>query len=348
MVDVIKPAAWFCLACVGALAACTIEPLDDLSPPATLELDASVAAQDPNPLPAEANPAAAASAAATEPSAAAGVEPAPVGSAAPDPNADAGVALAPVGAATTEPSPDAGVAAEPDPALAPPPALRSLSIHLTGMDDDLERFMQFRVVPEDNHFAVIGVVHEGMPQPDFTFELPHSLLAGQAYRLDFWIDHDLSGGYTPPPADHAWSVPLPAGDEDIVFEFAPTPDYTDIEKRPPTNATSLVLSSRDMSNYRHRLFDVRLIEEASGRLAGRQVREVPGDAFDLTVGSVVQPGLTYRVEVSVDADGDGRFDPALDPHWQLRGVAPELGFHLDFTPETAQSKPNAMPVKLPT
>jgi hypothetical protein len=226
---------------------------------------------------------------------------------------------------------DAGVAE--DAAAAPADgSLRSLSIRLSGMEEDVGRFMQFRVIHGQDEWAVMAVIHEGLPTGTYRFDLPRSLLAGEAYRLDFWVDHDGSGGYNRPPVDRAWSLPLPAGNDDVVIDFARNEDYVDIESMAPVHVSSLILSSRDMAMYAPRLFDVRVIESASGRLAGRQVREVPGDMFDLTVGSVVQPGLQYQVDISIDENNDGSYTAGVDPGWRLMAVATDTGLRLDFTP----------------
>jgi hypothetical protein len=199
------------------------------------------------------------------------------------------------------------------------------------MDDDTHRFMQFRVVPPSGVFEVIGVIHEGLRTGSYEFDLPHCLHADQTYRLDFWVDHDQSGGYTRPPADHAWSLPIPNGADDVVIDFMQNTDFTDIERMAPINDHSLILSARDMAMFAPRLIDVRVIERDSGRLAGRQVREVPGDTFDLDVGSVVHEGLDYQVDIAIDADDDGNYNPRSDPSWRLMSVATSEGLHLELS-----------------
>jgi hypothetical protein len=209
-------------------------------------------------------------------------------------------------------------------------ATRSLHVHLTGMDDDLNRFSQFRVVTTAGQFFVMFVIHEGIPTADYEFNLPAALFVDQAYRLDFFIDHNNSGGYNAPPADHAWSIPIPAGAGDVSLEVPYNTHFTDIEQIAPSMVRSLILSSSNMYHYVHELFDVRVIDRAAGRLAGRQVREVPGDSFDLTVGAVVQPGVEYEVDVSLDLDKSGDYTPG-DLGWRIISTATPTGLHLPFS-----------------
>ena len=58
--------------------------------------------------------------------------------------------------------------------------------------------IKFRVVTTAGEFFVMFVIHEGIPTADYEFDLPRALFVGQAYRLDFFIDHDNSGGYNAP------------------------------------------------------------------------------------------------------------------------------------------------------
>jgi hypothetical protein len=110
----------------------------------------------------------------------------------------------------------------------------------------------------------------------------------------------------------------------------------DIESMVPAAEHPLILTSQDMYQHTQELFDVRVIDRSTGRLAGRQTREVPGDLFDLTVGYVVHEGSEYQVDISVDDDGDGQYTPGIDPGWRLIGVANATGLHLDFTPSSPQ------------
>jgi hypothetical protein len=161
---------------------------------------------------------------------------------------DAGVpdAAAPEADAAIDADADAG--AQPTVDAGPPNSgtVRSLRVHLTGMDDDLDRFSQFRVVTTTGEFFVMFVIHEGIPTADYEFDLPGSLFVDQAYRLDFFIDHNNSGGYNAPPIDHAWSVEIPAGDGDVSLELPFDTNFTDIEAIAPSMVRSLILRSSDM------------------------------------------------------------------------------------------------------
>jgi hypothetical protein len=234
----------------------------------------------------------------------------------------------------------AGAAAEPTflPREPEPPRttqtedFRDLTLHMTGMDEEVGRFMKIRLASRDNRTVAVGIVHQGIPSADYTFELPNVLRDDTAYTLTFFADTNGDGGYSVPPEDHAWSLPIPASRDDVTLEFEHNRGYVDIERDAPEAARSLVVSFQDMQEYYKHPLDVRVIERESGRLVGRHVRQVPGDTFDLTIGGVIHDGVTYQVDVAVDIDEDGYYDRIIDDSWRVIDTAGSKGLYMTFVP----------------
>lgn len=249
-------------------------------------------------------------------------------------------------AGDTSDDPDAGVE-PPDGAVPPrvdagPPRdgmLRDLALNMTGMDDDLNHFAQFRISDARGDFHIMFVIHEGLPTPTYSWRLPNALFTGQSYTLDIFLDHDDTTGagfFDEPPIDHAWSIPIPAGDGDVTIDFAHNDDFVDVEDRAPTPFNSLYLTSTDLGEYRNRLYDVRVIQRDNGRIVGRQVREIPGDTFELTVGSTLHAGIEYQIDVAVDADGNGSYNYPTDPSWRLMATGPDDDLRITLNATAAQ------------
>jgi hypothetical protein len=227
---------------------------------------------------------------------------------------------------------DAGTGGEPTIDAGPPREgpLRNLSMRLSGMEHNLHHFAQFRLANPQREFHIMFVIHEGLTSGTYEWELPNALFTDESYTLDFFIDHDETTGpafYDPPPVDHSWSIPIPAGEGDVMIDFPFNTDFTDIEDIAPTPFRSTVLHIAGLSEYGGELIDVRVIDRGTGRLVGRQVREIPGDTFDVTVGSTTHPSVEYQVDVSVDADGNGRYNHPTDPSWRVFGTADATGMH---------------------
>lgn len=222
---------------------------------------------------------------------------------------------------------------DPEPVLqSEPDGLRDLTLHMSGMAEEIDRFMKVRVASRDGRYVAVGILHQGIPSADYSFTLPRALREGIAYTVSFFADTDENGGYSPPPADHAWSLSVPAGYDDVVLEFEHDDRYVDIERDAPRAAESLVVSFRDMQEYYKHPLDVRVIERETGRLVGRQLREVPGDRFDLTIGGVIEKGVSYQVDVAVDIDEDGHYDRIIDDSWRIVGTADSHGLAMTFVP----------------
>jgi hypothetical protein len=250
------------------------------------------------------------------------------------PAADAGI--------DAGPSPDGGGHPVVDAGPGHDGTLRNLTVHLTGMEDDIHHFAQFRIRTLDGDFFLMFVIHEGMTSADYQFTLPNSLVVGNGYSLDFFIDHNERTGlgfYDKPgiDSDHAWSVPIPAEGGDVTIDFPYNTDYFDIEAQAPNQFHSLILSSSDMAEYIGSLYDVRVIDRTTGRLVGRQLREVPGTSFDLTIGATVHEAVEYQVDIGVDANGDGNVDPGADPAWSIVSTATATGLHLPFSASSPQA-----------
>ena len=108
-----------------------------------------------------------------------------------------------------------------EPALGEPAsvdALRDLTIAMSGMDEEVGRFMKVRVVSKDDAYAAVGVLHAGISEPDYLFELPRSLQKNKAYELEFYADADGTiaywhGNFVPrrdPALD--WTKPVDGSD----------------------------------------------------------------------------------------------------------------------------------------
>lgn len=220
---------------------------------------------------------------------------------------------------------------DPEPELTSEP-LRDLTLRMTGMDAQLHRFMKVRVASRDNRYVAVGIIHQGIPSADYTFVLPAALRDGTAYTVTVFADTNGDGGYSVPPLDDAWSFDVPATHDDVTIDLSGDDHCVDIERNAPAPEQGLVVSFQDMQEYYKHPLDVRVIERATGRLVGRQLRQVPGDRFDLTIGGVIKPGVAYQVDVAVDIDEDGAYDRIIDDSWRVTGTADSKGLAMTFVP----------------
>jgi hypothetical protein len=93
--------------------------------------------------------------------------------------------------------------------------------------------------------------------------------------------------------------------------------------------TALTMMFREMDPHVGQRFELRIIEEASGREIARfTVAEIMA-AFDLEIGDL-QLGTSYRIDFYSDMNGNGRYDaPPTDHAWRVE--VPELQGDAEFT-----------------
>lgn len=96
-------------------------------------------------------------------------------------------------------------------------------------------------------------------------------------------------------------------------------------------SATITLLFRDMEMHVGQAFDVRIIDETSGREIDRMsVPQIPGATFDLEI--AVPVGGTYLIDFFADVNGNGRYDaPPVDHAWRLRLADVEESQTLSFT-----------------
>jgi hypothetical protein len=170
-------------------------------------------------------------------------------------------------------------------------ALRDLTLELIGYDPHVGQLMHFRVVSDDDALVAVGV-WDPLQDADTEIALPGSTPNG-VHRLDYFADLDGSGGYNPPPADHAWRMPIPANG-DVSLAHTHDTDFTNIAMPSLAAGEDLTFSATDMDPHVGQLFEVRVFDEDTGQLRGRYVlAEIETADFEVVLPGIIQDGSRY-------------------------------------------------------
>lgn len=159
-------------------------------------------------------------------------------------------------------------------------------------------------------------------------------------HLEIWADAKEDGEYTP-DADHDWEVELPA-DGNVVFVHNAV--FKDLLPRPRGAGGDFAMRFRDMKVHAGRMFELMVIEDASGRTVGfTRVQEVPDDGeFEVFIPGIIDPGgIVYRIEFFADADERKNRtydDPPTDHAWVVLAESNDKGLDIPFTHMGAFSK----------
>lgn len=239
-------------------------------------------------------------------------------------------------AATDDGGADAGVVCSAD-ATAP----RDLVFHFEGFVPHVDQQVRVRVVSTTDPPALRSLaILDPLGAIDVTFEMPGAIPAG-SHRLDFFADVDGSGGYTHPDSmsgfiDHSWQrdpcTPVFAFPHVAVFEELPDP----IPVGPAPGSTA-VIALTGMPDGGER-FELRVIEEASGRTVGLYRKpSLAVQTFEVSIPGIIDTGLSYTVAFYSDTNGNQAYDPPpTDQSWKITGLTGGIDESFDATSATVE------------
>lgn len=214
-----------------------------------------------------------------------------------------------------------------------------LRLTVRGMKSHVNELFEYRVVDGTNTIQSRGFITP-LGGVDATVFVPGAIpkLNGP-FRLDFYADHDNSGGYDTTPqqaGDHAWRLPLDVtqtnaeGVVEIVFDHNTSFSYLNAPDVPKEVGKPFVIKFANMTGLQGRRVQVRVADASSGRVVALfRSPSVTQPAFDGTVPGMIEPQVGYAVEVSAD-DGQGG---GLQ-QWRVERDSGPAGLTVDFDPNT--------------
>lgn len=216
-----------------------------------------------------------------------------------------------------------------EPAQAVAPAnFNNLKVTVRGMTSHVAERVEFNVIDSQN-FVQSRTLIQPLGGPDATFSFVGAVPKQNGpFRLDFYADHDNSGGYTFPRPDafldHSWRIELTDAILDkntntYVIEFLHNQSFVDLP--PPIElGKRLLVHLKAMQPFLGKRVEVRVSDAATQRgVALSRVPQLGEPDKDLEVSGMLETGVGYRVEVYTD-DGNGggivafRFDQTADPN----------------------------------
>lgn len=146
--------------------------------------------------------------------------------------------------------------------------------------------------------------------------------------------------------DHAWRIaPLREDNtayvrvegDTLVVSYAHDSNFTDIGVRPDGDSTPLLagldanVNVRGLSSYAGKLVEARMVESATGRVTGlyRLAAAPVGGVATMPMRGVLDEGIGYDLELYIDANGDGSFQPTGRPPEE----AGDAGWRGSFVPD---------------
>jgi len=196
----------------------------------------------------------------------------------------------------------------------PPSNFSGLRVTVRGMTSHVNERFEYRVVDNSNVIQSRGlIIPLGGPAASFFVQNAVPKQNGP-FRLDFFADHDNSGGYDPRPdtfLDHAWRLQLEdqmlddSGAYVVVFDH--NTSFTNLNTpRPATEFGKLAtVHMKAMGPFSNKRVEVRIADASTDRVVAMyRVPVLTQPDFDVAVPGMIESGVTYSIEVYTD-DGNG-------------------------------------------
>jgi hypothetical protein len=110
------------------------------------------------------------------------------------------------------------------------------TLNLSNMTPHLNQPFGLRVVRIDNSEEIGRVILPAIQAASFSVSVP-AVETGHNYDVDFFADHNSSGLYEAPPADHAWRLTFISSTGNFVQNFTHNTSFTDIQWPNPTDVS---------------------------------------------------------------------------------------------------------------
>jgi hypothetical protein len=191
-----------------------------------------------------------------------------------------------------------------------------LRVTVRGMTSHVNERFEYRVVDASNVIQSRGLIIP-LGGPDATFFVEGAVPKQNGpFRFDFFADHDNSGAYDPRPdtfLDHAWRLSL---DETMLDEngayvvvFDHNTSFTNLNT--PTPATEFgkpaTVHMKGMGGFAGKRVELRVSDASTKRVVAMyRVPVLSAADFDVLVSGMIEPGVTYNVEVYTDDGSDNR------------------------------------------
>ena len=152
---------------------------------------------------------------------------------------------------------------------------------------------------------------------------------GNAYNVDFYVDHNKNGLYDAPPADHAWRIQTNILSADTTITFAHSTNFTDIQWPNPVDENKYLNFTANFTNFSYHIgqnFYIRVINANTGLEIDNTLKQMLITNANFTVVFNNIPlakeywgmGYNYRIDFFVDVNKNGIYDPPPADHaWRI-------------------------------
>lgn len=218
-----------------------------------------------------------------------------------------------------------------------------LRLTVRGMTSHVNELFEYRIVDSTNTLQSRGQIFPlGGPNASM-FARGAVPKQNGPFTLDFFADHDNSGGYNRDPVngtgDHSWRIPLTSDLLDDQGAFVVTFDHNTsfsvlTSPAPPREiGTPATVRLVNMGAFMGKRIELRIADASSKRVVVLYRVPVLGTAsYNVTVPGMIEGGVTYTIEVYTD---DGATPPGSVRAFRIERQSGAKGLEGDFDPGVA-------------
>jgi hypothetical protein len=222
-----------------------------------------------------------------------------------------------------------------------------LRLSVRGMKSHVNELFEYRIVDATNTIQSRGFIVPLGGEEATLFARGAVPKINGPFNLDFYADHDSSGGYDKDPAnqkDHAWRIPLATqtvnddGAYVIVFDHNTSFSYLANPAPPHEVGSAATIRLTNMGSLVGKRVEARVADASSKRVVGLYRIPVLPDppnataVVTMTIPGMIEEGVSYSVEIYTD---DRAATPGSIKAFRLEKVSTQAGLVVDVDPATS-------------
>lgn len=226
-----------------------------------------------------------------------------------------------------------------------------LNLTVRGMFSHVNEMFEYRIVDGTNTLQSRGII-KPLGGPDASMFATGAVPKQNGpFTLDFYADHDNSGGYDRDPVngtgDHSWRIPLTADLLDdkgaFVIVFDHNTSFTVITAPEPPIEIGMpaTIHLANMDAFVGKRVEVRVADASSKRVVAMyRIPALAAPTATMVVPGMIEAGVSYAIEVYTD---DNAPSPGSVRAFRVEEQSGPAGLEVTFDPAKAPEVHDAAP-----
>lgn len=218
-----------------------------------------------------------------------------------------------------------------------------LTFTISGFTSHVNEMFEYRIVDNSNVLQARGIIVPLGSTGTRVFVRGAVPKTNGPFNLDFYSDHDLSGGYDRDPVkstgDHSWRQPLTPdlldakGGYVVAYEHNYSFSVLTNPAPPREIGTPAKIRLSNMTAFIGKRVEIRVAVASSQRVVALyRITKLAGATTEVTIPGMMEDRDSYSVEIYTD---NGSESPGTPRAFRMAATATGAGLDVSFDPATA-------------